>query len=254
MSFFVAQFTQLLIFLNSQLGSLGWAIIVFTLIIRAALLPLTISSIKAQKKMKDLQPELKKLGVQFKDNKQGLQQAQLELYKKYNINPLAGCLPQLLQIFILIVLYQALIKFLNNGVQDGVNLQFFWLNLAHPDPLYILPILAAGTQLLLSLMIAPGAEVPDVVPNKAKSKALQVANKKEEDTAGMAATMQQQMLFIMPLMTGFLALRFPAGLSLYWVAATVFSLVQQYYVTGWGGVSSYYQRFVGRFIGSHAKN
>ena len=77
-----------------------------------------------------------------------------------------------------------------------------------------------------------------------------LANKKEENTAEMAATMQQQMLFIMPIMTGILALRFPAGLSLYWVAATVFSIAQQYFVSGWGGVTTYYHRFFGR----NAKN
>jgi YidC/Oxa1 family membrane protein insertase len=247
MNFFVSQFTQLLIFLNSTLGSLGWSIIAFTILIRVVLLPLTLSSIRAQKKMKELQPELKKLSKRFKNNKQALQQAQLELYQRYNINPLAGCLPQLLQIFILIVLYQALLRFLEGGMHDGSNLQFFWLNLGQPDPTYVLPILAAGTQLLLSLMIAPGAEIPDTVPNASKSQKVRQKNKKEEDTAEMAATMQQQMLFIMPIMTGVLALRFPAGLSLYWVAATVFSIVQQYFVSGWGGLSSYYQRIRGMY-------
>lgn len=247
MNFLVAQFTQLLVFLNSTLGSLGWSIIAFTLIIRVVLLPLTMSSIKAQKKLKDLQPELKKLNAQHKGNKQALQAAQLELYKRYNINPLAGCLPQLLQIFVLIVLYRALLLFLDGGVANGANLQFFWLNLAQPDPRYILPVLAAGTQLVLSLMIAPGAEIPDVVPNKNPSKQIKQANKKEENTAEMAATMQQQMLFIMPIMTGVLALRFPAGLSLYWVAATVFSIFQQYFVSGWGGLTTYYRRIITRY-------
>jgi len=241
MNFLVTQFTSLLIFLNSVLGSLGWSIIVFTLIIRVVLLPLTLSSIRAQKKLRDLQPELKKLNRQHKNDKQTLQRAQLELYQRYNINPLAGCLPQLLQIFVLIVLYRALLLFLDGGIQNGTNLEFFWLNL---------PVLAAAAQFVLSLMIAPGAEISDVASNTAMSKAAQKANKKEEDTAEMAATMQQQMLFIMPIMTGILALRFPAGLSLYWVAATVFSIVQQYFVSGWGGLTTYYRRIVG----SHAKN
>lgn len=247
MNFLVEQFTQLLVFLNNSLGSLGWSIIAFTLIIRVVLLPLTLSSIKAQKKLKDLQPELKKLGKQHKGNKQAMQKAQLELYKRYNINPLAGCLPQLLQIFVLIVLYRALLLFLDGGVESGANLQFFWLDLARPDPIYVLPVLAASSQLLLSLMIAPGAEIPDVVPNKSSSKQIQKANVKEENTAEMAATMQQQMLFIMPIMTGVLALSFPAGLSLYWVAATVFSIIQQYYVSGWGGLTTYYQRLMKRY-------
>jgi YidC/Oxa1 family membrane protein insertase len=244
MNFLTEQFIQLLIFLKDLMGSLGWSIVAFTAIIRLVLLPLTISSIRAQKKLKDLQPELKKITKKHKKDKPAMQAAQLELYKKYNINPLAGCLPQLAQIFVLIVLYRALLTFLENGTAAGTNLQFFWLNLGEPDGTYTLPILAGGTQLLLSLMIAPGAEIPDVVSNKSGSKKVKDANKKEEDTAEMAATMQQQMLFIMPLMTGFLAARFPSGLALYWVVATVFSIAQQYYVSGWGGLTTYYRRLL----------
>jgi YidC/Oxa1 family membrane protein insertase len=244
MNFLIQQFTQLLVFLNELFGSLGWSIVAFTALIRLVLLPLTLSSIKAQKKLKDLQPELKKITKLHKNNKPELQKAQLELYQKYNINPLAGCLPQLAQIFVLIVLYRALLTFLENGTSNGANLQFYWLNLSQPDATYILPVLAGVTQLALSLMIAPGAEIPDVVSNKNRNKKVQQANKKEEDTAEMAATMQQQMLFIMPLMTGFLAARFPSGLALYWVVATIFSVAQQHYVSGWGGLTSYYQRFL----------
>lgn len=247
MGFFVHQFTQLLAFLNESLGSLGWAILAFTAVMRVALLPLSVSSIKAQKKLQNLQPELRRINKQHQNDKQALQKAQLELYQKYNINPLSGCLPQLLQIGVLIVLYQALLAFLNGGAQNGSHLEFFWLNLSQPDHTYVLPILAGASQLLLSLMIAPGAEIPDVVPNKSKNQKVKKANEKEENTAEMAATMQQQMLFIMPVMTGFLAARFPSGLALYWVATTVFSVAQQYFVSGWGGLTSYYQRFVKKY-------
>jgi hypothetical protein len=96
-------------------------------------------------------------------------------------------------------------------------------------------------------MIAPGAEIPDAVPNKSKNPKVKKANEKEENTAEMAATMQQQMLFIMPVMTGILAARFPSGLALYWVATTVFSVGQQYFVSGWGGLTSYYQRLVKKY-------
>ena len=91
-------------------------------------------------------------------------------------------------------------------------------------------------------MILPGGETPDVIPNDAKTKKLKEENKKEEDAAEMAAAMQKQMLFIMPVMTAFIAIRFPSGLALYWVASTVFSIVQQYFTTGWGGVTLYAKR------------
>lgn len=242
MEFLANIFTQLLIILNTNLGSLGLAIIVFTLIIRAFLWPITANSLKAQKKMKKVQPELKKLNKKHKGDKPALQKAQMELYKKYNINPMAGCLPQILQIFILIVLYQALQKFLTSSSVDGGSTMFFWMDLQTPDKSYFLPIMAVLSQLVLSIMIAPGAEVRDIVPNKSKSKKIQKANVKEEDTAEMAASMQQQMLFIMPIMTGFFAASFPAGIALYWVVTTIFSVGQQYYISGWGGITTYYQR------------
>lgn len=248
MDFFVQPFIQLLGFLDGVLGNLGWAILAFTALVRAVMLPLTLSSIRAQKKLQDLQPELRQLNKKHKGNKQALQQAQLGLYQKYNINPLAGCLPQLLQLAVLIVLYQALLSFLNGNNGDVTHLRFLWLeDLSQPDGSYVLPVLAAASQLLLSLMIAPGAEIRDVVPNKSKKTKVQQANKKEEDMAEMAASMQQQMLFIMPIMTGFIAARFPSGLALYWTATTAFSVGQQYFVSGWGGLTSYYQRLVQKY-------
>lgn len=224
-------------------GDLGVTIIVFTVIMRLVLLPLTLPSLKAQKQIKQVQPELAKLKKKHGSDKKAFQQAQMELYKRYNINPLSGCLPQLLQIGVLILLYHALTSFLKIST---INPSFLWLNLSLPDPIYVIPILAGATQLFLSLMIAPGGEVKDVVPNQGKTKQVQVANKKEEDTAEMAAMMQQQMLFVMPIMTGFFALRFPSGLGLYWIMTTVFSIVQQYYLVGPGGLKTYTLRLLRR--------
>jgi YidC/Oxa1 family membrane protein insertase len=235
-------FIQLLTLLNDLTGNLGLAIITFTFLIRSALLPISLPSLKATKKMQDLQPEISKLKKKHKNDNKALQQAQMELYKKYNVNPLAGCLPQLVQLGVLIFLYQALISFLNNAT--AINMQFLWLDLSKSDQLYVMPVLAAVTQLILSLMIAPGAETPDIVPNVNKSKKVREENKKEEDVAEMAKSMQQQMLFIMPIMTGFFALRFPSGLALYWVATTVFSVGQQYYISGFGGLKTYWLRLM----------
>ena len=225
-------FTNILVFLHSWVGSLGVSIIILTLLIRTLLLPVTLPSLKARKKMKKIQPKLDKLKKKHKGEKEKLQKAQMELYQKYNVNPLAGCLPQILQIVVLIGLYRSLQGVLENGVIDGttVNPQFLWVNLTQPDSTYILPILAAVVQLILALMISPGAEVRDIVPNEAKSEKVKRENEQEEDVAEMAKSMQQQMIFIMPLMTGFLASRFPAGLAIYWVATNLYSIVQQYFV------------------------
>ncbi len=244
MSFFIDLFNNFLSFLVDTTGNLGLSIIIFTFLIRSALLPVTLPSLKSSKKMRDLQPEVKKLRKKHKKDKQALQKAQIELYKKYNINPLSGCIPQLAQLGVLIVLYRVLINFLNSSAVTNslIDTHFLWLDLSIPDKIFILPILAAFFQLILSLMVAPGAETRDVVPNKSKKKKIKKANKEEENTADMAQSMQQQMMFLMPIMTGFIALRFPSGLALYWVVTTVFSIGQQLYVSGLGGLAIYYKR------------
>lgn len=242
---FISQIiTDVLLMLYQFSGSLGLAVIFFTLIIRSILLPLTASSLKASEKMRKIQPEINKLKKKHGKDAQALQAAQMEMYKKYNVNPLAGCLPQLVQIAVLIILYHVLIGFLAKTEINGISLNpsFLWLDLTKPDGLFILPVLAAVSQLLLSFMIAPGGEKRDIVPNDSKKKKVKEENKKEEDFAEMAANMQQQMLFIMPVMTGVLAAQFPSGIALYWVITTVFSIAQQWYISGPGGLVSYYQR------------
>ncbi|MEA2056404.1 MAG: YidC/Oxa1 family membrane protein insertase [Patescibacteria group bacterium] len=237
-------FTTLLVSLYSLVQDLGLSIIVMTILIRSLLLPITLPTLKARKKLENIKPKLDKLKKKYGKNKKKMQKAQMELYKKYNINPLSGCLPQILQIIILIGLYRTLNDFLNQSQIQGLIIKpnFLWLDLTKPDHTYILPVLAAIIQFVLALMIAPGGEVRDIIPNKSKSKKKQQENKEEEDTAEMAKTMQQQMIFIMPLMTGFVAAKFPAGLALYWVITNGFSIIQQYFVSGWGGLEKYLYR------------
>ncbi|KUK79880.1 MAG: 60 kDa inner membrane insertion protein [Microgenomates bacterium 39_7] len=237
-------FTSFLIILYSVLGNLGLSIVMMTLLIKALLLPASLPSLKAQNKMKKVAPKIEKLKKKFKNDPKGLQQAQVELYKKYNVNPLAGCLPQIVMIIILVGLYRSLNTFLENGVIDGiaVNTSFLWLNLTQPDQTYVLPILAGLSQLILSIMISPGGEVRDIVPNESKNKKTIQKNKDEEDMASMAKNMQQQMIYIMPFMTAFIASRFPSGLAVYWVVANLFTVAQQYFVSGWGGLSIYWKR------------
>lgn len=219
--------------------SFGLAIIALTVAIRAVLVPLTIPSIKAQQKMLAIQPEIEKLKKKHQDDKPGLQKAQLELMKTHGVNPGAGCLPQIVQIAILIALYQVFNNFLNGGQIDGnsVNMSFLWLDLSRPDRLYIFPILAGLTQLVYSLMLRPGAEHPHI---KEELKMDKKEKQEEKTEMGMAQEIQNQMLFMMPLMTVIISLRFPSGLSLYWVITTVFSVIQQWFITGPGGLKYYW--------------
>lgn len=242
MTWIIDTILQIILWLNNLLGNLGLAIIVFTLIFRAIILVFTYKSLKSMKKIQAMSGEVKALQQKHKNDPQALQLAQLELYKKYNVNPLSGCLPQILQIIMLIIIYQVLIKLI--GLENLENIKFLWLNLTQPDSIYIIPILAVITQLFLSLMTLPGGETRDVVPNESKKKAIQELNEKENNTAGMAATMQKQMLFMLPLMTGFIAIKLPSGLGLYWVISTLFSIFQQVFISGWGGITVYSSRLV----------
>lgn len=239
LNFLISPITSLLVFLYSLTGdNLGLAIILLTLLVRGVLVPVTIPSLKSAKKLQELKPHLDRLKEKHKD-KQKLQLATLELYKQHGINPAAGCLPQIAQLIVLIALYQVFTKFIDTGQIDGqsLNLDFLWLNLSKPDPFYILPVLAGVTQLVFSLMMSSGLEGHLKAPKQKKEK------QKEEDSLEMAQSMSQQMLFIMPAMTVLISLNFPSGLALYWVITTLFSLVQQYLVSGLGGLVPVLTRF-----------
>lgn len=212
-------------------GNLGLPIIALTILVKFILLPLVIPSIKAAKKMQELKPALDRLKEKHTD-KAALQQAQLALYKEQGVNPAAGCLPQIVQILILISLYQVFLEFIKQPSIAGLAMSphFLYLDLTKPDKTFIMPVLAGLSQLVFSLMMQSGIESHVLDPKKKADK------QKEEDNLEMAQTMQQQMVFMMPLMTVLISVNFPSALILYWVISTLFSIAQQYYFSGWGGL------------------
>lgn len=227
-----AIYQALLFFYKLFGGNLGYSVIALTVAVKAILLPLMIPTIKSAKKMQDLKPHLDKLKLKHTDKK-ALQQAQLDLYKEHGVNPAAGCLPQLLQVAVLIALYGVFIKdFFGKPEIAGiiVNPNFLYLNLNKPDPYFIFPVLAGLSQFIFSLMMQSGMESHIEAPKKKEDK------QKEEDNLEMAQAMQQQMLYMMPIMTVVISLKFQSGLVLYWIISTVFSIIQQYYFSGLGGL------------------
>ncbi|MFH1840910.1 MAG: YidC/Oxa1 family membrane protein insertase [Candidatus Shapirobacteria bacterium] len=237
-----------LIFLYELLfHNFGLAIIFLTVALRAVMIPLTLPSLKAAAKMKELQPELNKLKKQYAGDKKALAAAQLELYKKYGINPAAGCLPQIVQLVVLIALYQAFIRVLNaNGemvtrlnevlyaplkLAEGavINTRFLYLDLAKPDVFRLsglsfpLPgvflVLAAAVQFLSAKMMMPVAD-----------KQAAIAEKTAEKSDDLATAMQTQSVYIFPLMTIFIGFTFPSGLVLYWFVFSAFQMGQQYLI------------------------
>ena len=241
-------------------GNLGLSIILLTIILRVAMTPLILPSLRMSKKMQELAPELAKLKEEFKDNKQALMTAQADLYKKNGANPASGCLPQILQIVVLIALFNALnlvlhtpadslvtklkpILYSTVRIQENFRLStgFWYLNLAKPDLIRIpgLPVplpglfllLAGFTQFLTSKMMMP--EV------KAEKK---IAASTSGSTDDAMAGMQQQMMYMFPLMTIIFGYQFPSGLVLYWLVFSLVSLVQQYLATGCGGLTPWLKR------------
>lgn len=238
---------DILVFFAQSTGDLGVAIVLLTLVVRLALVPLTVPSQKQQLKNRDrmraLKPRLAELKKKYKDDKVKLNQAQVDLYREHNIQLFSwSTLLPFVQIIFLIALYNVLLTYLRESPVDTFSATV-GLDLTVPDPTYVLPILAGGLQLILSAMLLPGFEHHDVVEEKAdvkkknKKKSLKSElNEDETDMQEQAEQMSQQMLFIMPIITGFFAAKFPAGVALYWVATTLFSLVQQYFISGPGGL------------------
>lgn len=179
-------------------GSYGLAIILLTIIVKVLLYPLTVKQLKSMKAMQELQPELQKLQTKYKNNPQVMQTKLAELYRDKGVNPLAGCLPLLIQMPILMGMYYALYNFDYGGAAPS----FLWLpSLSETDPMYILPVLAAATTLI------------------------------QQKMSTMQQTQQTKVLMIvMPLFIGWLSLTFPSGLVLYWVTMNFVQIAQQWWI------------------------
>jgi len=233
-------------------GEIAWAIVVLTLLVRAILIPLYRKQLVSQRRMQLLQPELKEIQRRFKGDSMKVRLAQQELMRERGVNALAGCLPLLLQLPLLFIMYSVIQNGLTNqdpramlgvfGVQL-VDLQcenivngvidatrpcvdaivpllgnvaqaqaFLWVA---GFGLSFLAIISALLQLVQSRMMLPPADPTNDDPN---------------------VRIQRQMMLFLPIISvvygGFL----PAGLFIYWIVATIFSIVQQYLIVGWGAM------------------
>lgn len=229
LDFIVNPFITILLFLYQILGgNVVLAIVVFTVLVRLATYPLTVKQQRSTKAMQELQPELKKLQEKYKNDRERLAQAQWELYRQYGVNPMAGCIVLIVQLPILLGLYRAIIatlaatptQLLNlsgrlwvTGLSTQVPLQnkFLWLNLAVPDPLYLLPVLVVVTTWLQQKLLMPATSSSSGSGDKASDQASQ---------------MSRQMMMLMPLMFGFFALSFASGLSIYFIASNIIGIGQ----------------------------
>jgi len=186
--------------IHGFVGNWGWAIVILTILIKAAFFKLTEAQYRSTARMRKLQPRIEQLKERYGDDRQRMSQAMMELYKKEKVNPLGGCLPILVQIPIFIALYWVLLE----SVELRQAPFILWIdNLSQKDPYFILPLLNAV------FMFATQRLTPMV---------------------GMDP-MQQKIMQSMPIVFSIMFAFFPAGLVLYWATNAGLSLAQQYYIT-----------------------
>jgi len=227
---------NLLVLLYSLLfNNFALAIVGLTILIRLITYPLTRKQLQSMKAMQQLGPKLQALQKKYEKNKEKLTEETMKLYKEHGVNPAGGCLPMLIQMPVWIGLYQSIYQVLGETPEQLMNLsqyiyhsvpflyqiarkaiplnsRFLWLNLARPDPYYILPILVVAVFWLQQKMTT----VPSADPQQ--------------------ASMTQTMSIMMPLMFGFFTLQVSSGLAIYWVVSGVLGIIQQYFVTGPAGL------------------
>jgi YidC/Oxa1 family membrane protein insertase len=218
----------LIVIASALWGNFGLSIIALTIFINLAMLPLTLSQIRSSKKMMDLQPKLTELQKKYAKDRQKLAQEQMKLYKESGIKP-AGCfLTMIIQLPVWIALYQSIMLTMAITPEGLINLShylypwdsvfaalplsrsFLGLDLAQPN--IILAILVGITQWVQQKM----SQTPNPDPRQAQQ--------------------NQMMLWMFPMVFTLISLSFPSGLPLYWVCNSLFRVVLQYKLSGWGGL------------------
>lgn len=222
------------------------AIVGLTILIRLVTNPLMRQQLRSLKAMQELSPKLQALQKKYEKDREKLTQETMKLYKEHGVNPAGGCLPSLVQMPVWIGLYQSIYHVLGETPEQlmalsqyiyhrvpfvyeiarrtiPLNSRFLWLNLAQPDP-----------------GLFPSLPVPFNVPLLALLVMVTFWLQQRMSTIPSAdpqqASMNQTMNIMMPLMFGFFTLQVSSGLAIYWVVSGVLGIIQQYFVTGWGGL------------------
>jgi len=180
------------------LHNYGLAIIVITVILKILFFPLTHKSYKSMKEMQKLQPKMQELKDKYKDDRDGLNRAVMELYKTHKVNPLGGCLPMIVQIPVFFGLYKALMF----SIELRHAPFYFWLqDLSAKDPYYVTPIIMGATMFIQQKMTPTNMD-----------------------------PIQAKMMLALPVVFTFMFLNFPSGLVLYWLVNNILTIAQQAYI------------------------
>ncbi len=224
------QFVQLiewcLTFLADYTGSAGLAIVIFTLVVKTILLPLTIKSVRSTMAMQELQPKIKDLQKRYGKDRQRISEETLKLYAEHGVNPASGCLPMIAQMPVFFALFFAIREL--STTRDGHFAEgFLWIQdlgaADHWDLLFIpivpIAILAGVFQFIQMRMSRPANQGQVRDPQQA---------------------MMQTMMNFMPLMVVFFGWNFPAGVVIYWAVQSLYSVLQQWFITGWGSLKDWF--------------
>ncbi len=235
---------NILIFLYQVIpgNDFGLAIITLTAFIRLVLYPLSAKGIKSQRAITDLQPEIKEIQAKYKDDKEKQVKEVLEVYKKAKVNPFSGFLPLLVQLPVLIALYRVLW-----GVQSGEFANILYSFISFPGEINSLflgfidlakvgifesngeTVFLFGNMLIIfSAGVAQFFQMKMVMAQKPQSKKKKKG--KPDPMTDMAERMQKQMIYFFPFFTIFILFKLPLAIGLYWLASTLFSLVQQHFI------------------------
>ena len=190
---------SLMKFIHQYVGNWGWSIVIVTILVKLAFYRLSATSYRSMAAMRKLQPKMQALRERYGDDKAKMSQATMELYRKEKVNPLAGCLPLIVQIPVMIGLYWVLAE----GIEFRLSPFVFWItDLASPDPWHVLPILM-GITMLIQQKLNPAPPDP----------------------------MQAKMMMFLPVLLTGLFWNFPSGLVLYWTVNNTLTILQQWYIT-----------------------
>ena len=185
-------------FFYRYVGNYGIAIIIITIILKAFFFPLTHKSYKSMKGMQKIQPEMTKLREKYKDDKDSMNKAVMELYREHKVNPMGGCLPMVVQIPVFFALYKSLMF----SIELRHAPFYLWVtDLADKDPYYVTPVIMGITMFVQQKM-----------------------------TPSQMDPMQQKMMLALPVVFTFMFLSFPSGLVLYWLVNNVLTIGQQMYI------------------------
>lgn len=198
LTFLAKPIYTLLAFLQGLVGNWGWAIVLLTILVKAILYPISAAGYKSMARMRDLAPRMKAMQEKYKDDKQALNKAMMELYSREKINPAGGCFPLLLQLPVFLALYWVLLATVE---LRGAEWMLWCTDLSMPDPYLILPLLMVAT-MIIQMKISPQPTDPT----------------------------QAKVMAIMPIVFGIMFFFFASGLVLYWLTNNILSIWQQWYV------------------------